>query len=152
MTSGDIILLVVGIAGALMVGLFFLNRKAYQKMNEQNELLDKNKQNQSIYIIDKKRVYAKDSSLPKVVIDSLPKYYRFVKVYLIKAKIGPQIITLICNKSVFNALPIRKNAKVEIAGIYIVSMVGMKSKKEFEKTRDSNKSTVTKKPWYKFWS
>lgn len=132
----DIILIVVGIVAVVFFGLYFLNRYAYKKVNEQNDLLEKNKQTQSIYVIDKKKLKAKDSNLPKTVIDNLPKMYRIAKLNLVKVKIGPQILTLISDKRVWEAIPVKKNVKVEMAGIYIVSMVGMKSKKEMKEFKE----------------
>ena len=148
--SGDIILIIAGIVAIVLVSLYLLNRYAYKKFSEQNDLLEKNKQNQTIYIIDKKRMRAKDSNLPKIVIDGLPKYSRVVKLNLVKAKIGPQITTLLCDKKVFEALPIKKSVKVELAGIYIISMHGMKTKQEIKALRASGKETEAKKPWHKF--
>lgn len=136
------------------MGLYFLNNWASKKMGNQQELIEKSKQTMSIYVIDKKKTKAEGSGLPKAVMEKLPKIYKFMKVYLVKAKIGPQIMTLMCEKKVFNALPVKKNIKVEIAGIYIIGMKGMKSEKEMKEASKAKKqaSNESKKPWYKFFS
>ena len=131
----DIALIVFVLIVAVVVGIYFLNRWAYRRMGEQQSIIDRTKQTASIYVIDKAKMKAAQSNLPKAVLEQLPRMYRFIKLPLVKAKIGPQVTTLMCDKAVWNALPIKKTVKVEMAGIYIVSMTGMKSKKEMKEQR-----------------
>ena len=63
----------------------------------------------------------------------------------VKAKIGPQIMTLICDKNVYNALPLKKNVKVELAGIYISNMQGLKSKEEMKALAKEKKAKAKSK-------
>ncbi|MCL2461972.1 MAG: hypothetical protein FWF44_04845 [Defluviitaleaceae bacterium] len=127
-----IILLVAIIIVAIFAGLYFLNRWSSRKMVDQNAMIEKNKQTVSIFVIDKKKEKASEVNLPKSVSQNLPKLYRFMKMPFVKAKVGPQILTLMCEKKVYEVLPVKKNVKVELAGIYIVGMKGMKTKKEME--------------------
>jgi len=131
----DIILIVFVVVVAAVAGLYFLNRWAYKRMGEQQSIIDRTKQVASIYVIDKAKMKAAQSNLPKVVLGQLPRMYRFIKLPLVKAKIGPQVATLMCDKEVWRALPLKKTVKVEMAGLYIVSMPGMKSKKEMKEQR-----------------
>jgi hypothetical protein len=131
-TFADIVVIIIVVVGLLGTGLYFLNKWAAKKMSTNESLIARSKQTMSIFVIDKKFVKAKDSSLPKAVIDQLPKFYRFRKAPLVKAKIGAQLVTLMCDKNVYAALPLKKNVKVEIAGIYILSMQGMKTAKEIK--------------------
>ncbi len=128
MGTFDIILIVFGIAVAIMAGLYFLNKWATRRLNEQQGLIDRSKQSVSIFVIDKGRLKAKDSNLPKAVSAQLPKYYRFMKLNLVKAKVGPSIVTLMCDRNIYDAIQLKKTIKVELAGIYIVSFQGQKSK------------------------
>lgn len=119
------ILLIVGIAAVLVVvGLYFLNRWSGRRMAQQQDMIAKMKQSASIYVIDKKKDKAQNVNLPKVVTEQMPKYARLMKMYFVKAKIGPQIATLMCEKKVYNQIPLKKNIKVELAGMYIVSVGG----------------------------
>ena len=77
--------------------------------------------------------------MPKAVMEQMPKIYKRMKLYFVQAKIGPQIMTLMCDKRVFAAIPIKKNVKVEIAGMYIVSVAGMKSPEEMKALRKEKK-------------
>lgn len=142
-----IVLAVVALAGG---GIFFLNKWAYKRMNEQQSMIERSKQTTSIYVIDKAKMKASQSNLPKIVLEQLPRMYRFIKIPLVKAKIGPQVATLMCDKAVFDALPVKKNVKVELAGLYIVSMPGMKSKKEMKERKKIKTAETGGKPWDKF--
>jgi len=71
----------------------------------------------------------------------IPRMGRIMKMPLVKAKIGPQIVTLIADNAVFPALPVKKNVTVEIAGAYIVSMKGMKTKRQLAEQRKSRRKS-----------
>ena len=72
--------------------------------------------------------------MPKAVFDQLPKKAKAKKAFLVRAKVGPQIVTLMCDKPVFNVMPVKKNVKVELAGMYIVGIVGMNLEDKKNKT------------------
>ena len=128
----DIILILVFVLGAVGAGLYFLNKWAYKKMDEQQSMIARTSQSTTIYVIDKKKEKPAKSNLPKVVLDQLPKRANFMKMPLVMAKVGPQIITFICDKNVYEALPVKKNVKVDVSGIYITNMKGMKTPKEMK--------------------
>ena len=140
MSGLDWIIVVVVIIGAVFVGLYFLNKWAYKKMDTQQTMIEKMKNSMSIYVIDKKRDKITNINMPKAVVEQMPKIYKKMKMCFVQAKIGPQIMTLICDKKVFAAIPIKKNVKVEIAGIYIVSVVGMKTPQEMKAIQKEKKA------------
>lgn len=114
----------------IVVGLYFLNRWAGKRMAQQNEMVEKHKQTATIYIIDKKKDKIANANLPKAMASQVPRMSRLMKIPMVKAKIGKDIMTLMCDNKVFPALPVKKNVTVELAGIYIVSMKGQKTKAE----------------------
>lgn len=132
MTIWDFILLALIVVGVIGVGLYFLNKWANKKMSEQDEMIKQTRQPATIYVIDKKKDKIENVNMPKMVIEQMPKRMKFMKMYFIKAKIGAQIVTLMCQKDIFEALTVKKNYKVDLAGIYIVSVTGMKSKEEMK--------------------
>jgi len=138
----DILIIVVLAVGVIGAGLFFLNRWASKKISTQQNLMDKNRQPASIYIIDKKRDRAANVNLPKVVMDNLPRAYKFMKMNFVKAKIGPQIMTLICDKHIFNGLQAKKTYQVELAGIYIASAKGVKTKQQLKEQAKAKKKAA----------
>lgn len=135
----DWIIIIAIVLGAILAGLYFLNKWAYKKMDTQQTMIEKMKNSMSIYVIDKKHDKITNVNMPKAVMEQMPKIYKRMKLYFVQAKIGPQIMTLMCDKRVFAAIPIKKNVKVEIAGMYIVSVAGMKSPEEMKALRKEKK-------------
>lgn len=143
----DIILIVVVVVAVIVVGLYFLSNWANKKAAEQQILINSNKMTTSILVIDKKKEKLTNANMPKTVVDQIPKYLKFKKMPLVKAKIGPQIMTLICDPKIFKIIPVKKQVKVEISGIYIVGMKGNKVvvKKEKLSFIDKIKAKLPKK-------
>ncbi len=142
--TGDIILLIGFIVAAVIVGMYFLNRWATKKQTEQQSFISTNKQTLTAFVIDKKRDKIQNINMPKMVTDAMPSYSKLMKSYFVQVKVGPQIQTLMCDKHVFEAIPVKKSVKMEIAGIYIVNVVGMKSKEEMKALKKEKKSKKNK--------
>ncbi|NLM12269.1 MAG: hypothetical protein GX209_00780 [Epulopiscium sp.] len=126
MNIWQILLIILAVLVVLGVVLYFFGKKMQTKMDQQQSLINQHKMVTSILVIDKKKTKITNSNLPKTVIDQFPKWYRFRKLPLVKAKIGPQITTFICDEKVFKNLPTKKVVKVEIAGLYILSIKSVK--------------------------
>ncbi len=120
-----LVLLIVGV-----VVLYFLGKKAQKKQAEQQEMMEANKQTVAMLIIDKKRMRLKDSGLPQAVIDQTPKMMRRSKLPIIKAKVGPQIMCLICDEKIFESVPVKKEVKAVVSGIYVLDVRGLHGKIE----------------------
>lgn len=139
-----VILVVLLVLIAIVVLLYFLGKKAQKKQAEQQEMLEQNKQVMSMLIIDKKRMKIKDSGLPQMVIDQTPKLMRNSKMPVIKAKIGPQIMSLICDEKIFDNVPVKKEVKAVISGIYVLDVKGLHGKSE---KQPEKKKGFFKKAW-----
>ena len=139
LSAGDIILLTVFLIGITLTALYFLNKWAAKRMTEQQDVIEKTKMSTTIYVIDKKKDKVANANLPKAVLDQMPKTYKFLKVPLVKIKVGPQVMTVLCDKKVYEILPVKKTVTVELAGIYILSMKGMKSDKEMKEIKKAKK-------------
>lgn len=121
-----LIILVVLIAAVIV--LYFLGKKAQKKQNEQQAQIDAMKQTVSMLIIDKKRMKLKDAGLPQMVMEQTPKLLRNSKLPIVKAKVGPQILSLICDEKIFDSVPVKKEVKAVISGIYITDVKGLHGK------------------------
>ena len=98
MTTGQIItIVVIVLLIAAIVGLYFWGKKLQKKQDEQQEQLKAMAQSVSMLIIDKKRMKIKEAGLPAAVLENTPKYLRGSKVPVVKAKVGPKIMTLMCD-------------------------------------------------------
>lgn len=120
-----IILLVLVVA---IVVLYFLGKKAQKKQEEQQAQIDAMKQTVSMLIIDKKRMKLTESGLPQAVIDNTPKLMRRTKVPVVKAKVGPQVMSLIADEKIFDSIPVKKEVKATVSGIYITEVKGLRGK------------------------
>ena len=126
MSTVTIVLLVIlVILIAALVG-----KKAQKKQDEQQAQIQANKQTVSMLIIDKKRMPLKDSGLPQMVIDQTPKLMRRSKLPIVKAKVGPKISILIADEKVFDLIPVKKEIKAEVSGLYIVGVKGIRGSLE----------------------
>jgi len=123
-----IMLIVLAVIAAIIAVLYFLGKKAQKKQAEQQELLEANKQTVSMLIIDKKRMRLKDAGLPQVVMDQTPKYLRRSKLPIVKVKVGPQIMSLICDDKIFDTVPVKKEVKAVVSGIYVLDVKGLHGK------------------------
>ena len=73
-------------------------------------------------VIDKKIMKLKEAGLPQSVIDNTPKMMRRSKLPIVKAKVGPQIVTLVCDQKIFDLVPVKKEVKATVSGIYLTSV------------------------------
>lgn len=112
----------------VLVVLYFLGKKAQKRQNEQQQQIDAMKQTVSMLIIDKKRMKLKDAGLPQAVIAQTPKLMRRAKLPIVKAKVGPQIMSLVCEEKIFDSVPVKKEVKAVVSGIYITDVKGLHGK------------------------
>ena len=130
-SPGLIVLIVVLVlVVAAIIAMYFLGKKAQKKQAEQQELMEANKMTVSMLIIDKKRLKIKESGLPQSVIDQTPKIMRNQKLPIVKVKIGPQIMNLISDEKIFDNIPLKKEVKATISGMYILGVKGLHGKIE----------------------
>ena len=118
----NVLIVILVIVAAALAALYFFGSKAQKKQRETQAQLDAMAQTVSMLIIDKKRLKIKDSGLPQMVIDQTPKYMRWSKLPVVKAKIGPKIMTLIADQKVYDLIPVKKECKVVLSGIYITAI------------------------------
>ena len=115
-----IVVLVVLIAAC--IALYFFGKRAEKKQAEQQEQMEAAAQTVSMLVIDKKKMKLKEAGLPAVVLENTPKYLRRTKVPVVKAKIGPRIMTLMCDNKVFEVIPVKKEVKAVVSGLYITGI------------------------------
>ena len=116
-----IVLIVLAVIAVILGLLYYFGKKAQTKQAAQQEQMEAMKQTVSMLIIDKKKLRMKDSGLPQMVIDQTPKMMRRAKLPIVKAKVGPRIMTLICDAAIFDQIPVKKEVKATVSGIYTVS-------------------------------
>ena len=129
-----------------VIVLFFVGKRMDKKQAEQQKQIDAARQNMTMLIIDKKKVRFKDAGFPQSVVEQAPKMTRLLKVPVVKAKVGPQILTLIAYEKIFDSIPVKKEVKAVVSGMYIVSVKLAHGKQELQPVKKKNffKRTVEK--------
>ena len=121
-----VLLIILAVLVIAAIVLYFLGKRAQKKQEAQQEQLDAVAQTMSMLIIDKGRLRLKDAGFPAIVLESTPKYLRRSKVPVVKAKVGPKVMTLMCDASIFEQIPIKKEVKATVSGIYITAVRGVR--------------------------
>ena len=139
---GIVLLVILLVLIAAMIVLYFLGKKAQKRKDEQDEQIKAAAQTVSMLIIDKKRLRMKDSGLPAAVLEQTPKYLRRSKLPIVKAKVGPRVMTLIADEQIFDEIPVKKEVKATVSGLYITAVRGLRGPIEKpEKKKQKKKKT-----------
>ena len=125
-----VIIIVLDVIIGILIALIIIGRKMQKKQQASQADIEAASQIISMLVIDKKKMKVKDATLPKVVAEQIPKYMRFAKLPLVKAKVGPKVMTLIADVKVFDALPLKTEVKVAVSGIYITEIKYIRGKVE----------------------
>ncbi len=123
-----LIIVAVVLAGGL-IAFYFLGKRADKKREEQQAQLDAISQTVSMLVIDKKRMHLKDAGLPEAVMNAdIPWYAKASKLPVAKVKLngpgGSQIMTMIVEAEIFDDLPVKKEIKATVSGLYITGFKG----------------------------
>lgn len=121
-----VLLIIIVILAAVIAVLYFLGKRMEKKQAERQEQIEAAKQTVPMLIIDKKRLPVKDSGLPQMVIDQTPKLMRRSKLPIVKAKVGPRIMILVADENIFDLIPLKKEVKATVSGIYITDVRGVR--------------------------
>lgn len=125
-----VLLVIVAILIIGLVVLYFVGKKMQKKQEEQQKQMEAMAQTVSMLVIDKGRMKLRDAGLPAVVVESTPKYLRRSKVAVVKAKVGPKVMTLMCDEKVFPLIPVKKEVKAVVSGLYITGVKGVRGSLE----------------------
>ena len=117
-----ILVVMIGIA----VALYFLGKRAQKKQAEQQEQIEAAAQVVQMLIIDKKKMRLNQAGLPEAVMQQTPKLMRRSKVPVVKAKVGPQVMSFIADAAVFDEIPVKREVKATVSGIYISKVRGVR--------------------------
>ncbi len=124
-TSLIILIIMLVILIGLTVGLYFLGKRMEKKQAEQQEQVAANARPVSLLIIDKKRMRLKDAGMPAAVVDAAPWYTKRAKLPIVKVKAGPQILNLICAEEIFDLVPLKREVKATVSGLYLTNVRGL---------------------------
>ena len=130
-----VLLVILVILIVALVVLYFLGRRLQKKQAASQEQMEAAKQTVSMLVIDKKMMRLKEAGLPQIVIDQTPKLMRRSKVPIVKAKVGPRIMTLVADAKIFDLIPVKKEVKAVVSGIYIMDVRGIRAPLEVKEKK-----------------
>ena len=130
-----VMLVVLVVLIAALVALSIYGKKLQERQEQSQQELENASQNVSLLVIDKKRMKLKDAGLPQLILDQTPKYMRGRKVPIVKAKIGPRIMSFICDEKIFEIIPVKKEVRAVISGIYIMGVKGLHTNLDARQTK-----------------
>lgn len=142
-TLSIVLLIILIVVIGVFVALYFLGKNLQKKQDEAQSQMQASAQTVSILVIDKKKMKMKDAGLPKIVVDQTPKYLRGSKVPIVKAKIGPKVLSLVCDAKIFDLIPVKKEVKAVISGIYIMDVKGLRGNLEQKKKKEGFFKRIT---------
>lgn len=133
-------LIIIAVIIGILVVLYVVGNKMQKKQIAQKEQIAAAAQQVSMLVIDKKIMKFKDAGMPKSVVDQTPKRMMNAKLPIVKAKVGPQIVNLICDDGIFDDLPTKGEIKAMVSGIYITEVKSIRGKKKNAQEEPKKKS------------
>ena len=125
-TYAIVLLIIFAILAIALIALYFWGKKAEATRAKQQTQIDAAAQSVSMLIIDKKMMRLKDAGLPDIVMQQASWYMKRAKIPVVKAKIGPKVMTLIADVQIYDDIPVKKEVKAMVSGIYITSVKGLR--------------------------
>ena len=113
-----LIIILAVIVGAL-IALYFVGKKMQKKQEANQAQIDAAAQTMNFFIIDMKKMKLSEAGLPKIVTEQTPKYLRRAKLPILKVKVGPRVMSLICDAKVYETLAPKPEVKATVSGIYV---------------------------------
>ncbi|MCR5154401.1 MAG: hypothetical protein K6B75_06085 [Lachnospiraceae bacterium] len=126
-TWAIVLIIVLAVILAALVALMIFGSKMQKKSEKAQADMMVGAQTYSILVIDKKMMKLSEAGFPQVVVDQTPKYLRRSKVPVVKAKIGPRVLSCMCDAKIFDLIPVKKEVKALMNGIYIIDVKGLRS-------------------------
>lgn len=104
-----------------LIVLYFVGKNLQKKQDASQAQMEAAAQTMTFFIIDKKKVKLKEAGLPKIVEEQTPKYLRGAKLPIIKVKVGPRVMSLVCDAKVYETLAPKQEVKATVSGIYVTA-------------------------------
>ncbi len=121
-----VFLVILAVLIVALVVLYFLGRKMQKRKEEQDAQMAAVAQTIPLLVIDKKKMKLTEAGLPQAVVDQTPKLMRRSKMPVVKAKVGPKVMTFLCDAEIFEQIPVKQQVKATVSGLYITGIKGMR--------------------------
>ena len=114
-----ILLIILAVVVGILIALYIVGKKLQKKQEANQASIDAAAQTMNFFIIDMKKMKLSEAGLPKIVTEQTPKYLRRTKLPILKVKVGPRVMSLICDTKVFETLAPKQEVKATVSGIYV---------------------------------
>ena len=125
-----VLLIILVILIIALVVLYFVGKRLQKKQDASREQIEAAKQQMTLLIIDKKRMRVKDAGLPQMVVDQVPKLMRNSKLPIVKVTAGPRVMVMIADEKIYDIIPVKKEVRATVSGIYILDVKPLRGKLE----------------------
>lgn len=122
-----VLLIILAVVAVGLIVLTIVGRRMQKKQEAAMPDIRAGAQQISMLVIDKKKLKLKEAGFPPIVLEQTPKYMRGAKVPVVKAKVGPKVMNLMCDDKIFDDVPVKKEVKALINGIYIIEVRGLRA-------------------------
>ena len=123
MSTGWIVtIIILAAAIAAIIVLNILSKRIQKRHDAQQEQIESYKQTYSMLIIDKKKMRLQDAGFPDYVVAQMPRLSRLFKYPVVKAKVGPRVMTLLTEKNIYDQIPVKREIKADVSGLYITGV------------------------------
>ena len=116
-----VLIIILAVVVGALIALYFVGKKMQKKQEANQASIDAAAQTMNFFIIDMKRMKLSEAGLPKIVTEQTPKYLRRAKLPILKVKVGPRVMSLICDESVFSTILPKQEVKARVSGMYVIS-------------------------------
>lgn len=113
------------IMAAVFTAALIYYKNQEEKSADMEKQIEATKQTVSMFVISKKMMKMNEAGLPAQALQSVPKLMRRQKLPILKVKVGPQVMNLICDSKIFDSVPEKKEVKASVSGIYVSSVKGL---------------------------
>ena len=120
------VVLAIFIIGAVVLAVFlfmyFMGKRLQKRQDENEEIIRSAAQVYSVLVIDKRKMKITESGLPEQALQEVKWYQKIRKVPVIKVKVQNRIVNVLADDQVYEALPIKCEAKVVMSGLYLTEI------------------------------
>ena len=130
MSIGTAITIALVVLLVIFIVLYFFGRRAQKKQEATQDQIAQTTQQISMFVIDKKIMRLMDAGLPEAATVNANFITKRAKVPVLRAKVGSQVMNLVCERDTFDRVPVKKEVKAMVSGIYVTSVKSMHGKQD----------------------
>ncbi|MCR5537732.1 MAG: hypothetical protein K6F13_00515 [Lachnospiraceae bacterium] len=117
-----VIIIILAAVVAVLLILVLIGKRAQKRQAQNEDIIRANAQVVSVLVIDKKKMKITQAGLPDLALAEVKWYQKIQKIPVVKVKVQNRIANVLCDVRVYDALPVKCEAKVVLSGLYITEI------------------------------